>query len=320
MSSSNYIRNVAIVGAGGQQGKHIVAQLLKTGKHKVTAITRQDSNSPIADGVELAKVNYDNHESLVAAMKGQDALIITMNVMAPPDQQSKLVKAAADAGVPWILPNEYGDNTDDEASKDILIGIAKGKLRREIGSLGKSSWIGIACGFWYEYSLPGGALRFGFDFDNKTVAFYGDGDVPIDVSTWEYVGVAVAKLLSLPVSAQHELCLDHYRNKFVHINAFTVNQRQMLDSVLRVTGDKENDWKITHLDAKKQHEEGHAMLKSGNRLGFVQLMYSRAFYPDDSGRHALRHGSDNEKMGLPKFDLDANTKLGLYLKAQGKLN
>ena len=150
---------------GGQVGKFIAEALVKTGKHKVTAVTRADSTSKFPTGVEVKKVNYDDQSSLVEALQGQDVLIITMAVTAPRDQETKLIEAAAAANVPWILPNEYGlDPTDAELGKDTLITETKNKHRSHIEKLGKSSWISIICGFWYEFSLAGGPERYGFDF------------------------------------------------------------------------------------------------------------------------------------------------------------
>ena len=72
----------------------------------MTAITRADSKSALPNGVEVKKVDYGSPASLADAVRGHDALVITMGPMAPPDTQSKLLQAAADADVPWVLPNE----------------------------------------------------------------------------------------------------------------------------------------------------------------------------------------------------------------------
>lgn len=85
----------------------MVAALLKTGKHTITAITREDSKSEMPKGCKVAKVNYDDDASLVAALKGQDALVITLGVMAGKDVQQKLIRAAGEAGVPWVMPNDW---------------------------------------------------------------------------------------------------------------------------------------------------------------------------------------------------------------------
>lgn len=104
----NHIRNIAIVGASGQQGSYIVSELLATGKHTITAVTREDNSSTFPEHVMVYKINYDLQDSIVAALQGQDALIITMNVTAPKDYPTKLIEAAATAGVKWVIPDERG--------------------------------------------------------------------------------------------------------------------------------------------------------------------------------------------------------------------
>jgi uncharacterized protein YbjT (DUF2867 family) len=90
--------------AGGNSGRHIAEALVVGGKHKVTAISRHDSKSTIPSGVQIAKVDYDDHKSLVTALTGQDALVITLGGLAPHDHQRRLLRAAVDAKVPWVLP------------------------------------------------------------------------------------------------------------------------------------------------------------------------------------------------------------------------
>jgi len=71
---------------------------------------------------------------------------------ASPEVQSALIKAAAKAGVPWILPNEYGsDGGNLELSNAVSMLEAKAQYRKEIEELGRSSWIGIACSLWFDF-------------------------------------------------------------------------------------------------------------------------------------------------------------------------
>src|ERR1700759_403324 len=140
--------------AGGHCGQYIADHLLKTGKN-ITALTRKGSPSKITAGILIKEVDYDDPATLVSALEGQDCLIITISVFAPPDTQSKLVQAAAEAKVPWIMPNEWGGDTSGIIGRETLIGPPIMKNRELIDSLGVSSWISLACGFWYEFSLAG---------------------------------------------------------------------------------------------------------------------------------------------------------------------
>ncbi|KAI1860936.1 uncharacterized protein JN550_011091 [Neoarthrinium moseri] len=316
----SHAKNVAIVGATGSVGQFIVAELLKAGKHQVTAITRFESKAVIPDGVKVAKVNYDDHESLVAALRGQEVLIITMNVTAPPESQLKLIDAAAEAGVPWVLPNEWGcDQTNEQLANDIFLGPNSRKVRARIEELGKSSWIGIASNFWYEFSLGGSADRYGFDFNNRSVVFFDDGKQPINTTTWPQSGLAVARLLALPINADDGKtpALSNFKNKFVYVSSFCVSQKDMFDSVLRVTNTKAEDWKITHENSHERYQSAVKALQQGDRTGFGRAMYTRMFFPDGSGAYETTHGLQNEALGLPKEDFDEFTKRGIDRAKEG---
>lgn len=316
--SKFYLENIAIVGAGGNIGSFIAKALIATGKHKVTALTRPDSNSTLPEGLHaVKKVVYDEKSSLVDALKGQDFLIVTMGVTADQQQSIKLFDAAKEAGVQWIMPSEWGvDSTNEKLASDIIIGNANIKKRQYIESIGLN-WISITCSFWYEFSLAGTEVRYGFNFHDKKVTFFDDGKTKIPTTTWPRVGNAVAKVLSLPLKAQEdgELSLGDFKDQSVLISSFLVSQRDMFDSVLRVTGTKESDWTISHEDVKERFKRGQEMLKTGDVMGFGLLLYSRVFFPEGDSDYTSR--LDNEKLGLPKEDLDEYTNIAVKMAEKG---
>jgi hypothetical protein len=317
----NRLENVAIIGATGRIGKVIVSELAKTGMHKVTAVQRTDSTTPLPSHVQVKKADFNNHGSLVEALRGQDVLLIILPTVAPPDQHAKIVEAAAEAGVPWLLPNEWGhDGTNTELGRDVMIGIGKAKDREHIEKLGKSSWIGIACNFWYEYSLSyvHGLHTYGFDIKNRQVIFFDEGTARINTTTWPQTGRAVAKLLSLKVLPDDENdnspTVSQFRNKYVYISSFLVSQKDIFESLLRVTGTTESDWKVSHESSQERYKSGtEEFHKSQSHLGFARQLYSRTFYPDGSGNYEAKHGLDNDILGLPKEDLDEFTKLAVKM-------
>jgi hypothetical protein len=297
--------------AGGQVGSFIVAELQKKSFH-ITAITREGSSNTPSEGVEIKTVNYENPSTIVDALKGQDALIITMAVTAPPDTQAILIKAAADAGVPWLLPNEFGmDDTNQKAGDESLIAPPKRQVRQYIEQLGVSKWIGIATSFWYEYSLAGPGL-FGIDISTKEVIFFDEGAATLNVSTWPQTARGVAAVLSLPIYPKDEnddsVTLSSYANNYVRIASFALSQREMFDSLKRVTGTSDSDWKISSVGAKERYQDSMRRLGEGDRRAFAHAMYTRYMYGDDAGYYEKTVGLDNEKLGLPKEDLDEFTK------------
>lgn len=287
------------------------------------AITRGDSSSTIFSGVEIKRVNYDDHSSLVEALQGQDALIITMGVLAPRDQQTKLIEAAAAAKVAWILPNEFGnDNTNPILLRDVPINASKTQYRDQIERLGVSSWVGICCNFWYDYSLSRG--NFSIDVKNGTATLWDDGKTRANTSTLPQVGRAVTSLLSLKVLPDNEqdtsLCLIHYKNKFAYIASFCLSQHEMLDSIMRVTKTTEQDWKISYRPVEEVYKEGIELFQKGDFKGMIGGMYGRNFFKDNAGNYELTKGPDNEKLGLPKEDLDHFTKIAVDAVEKGDIS
>ncbi|KAB8349571.1 hypothetical protein FH972_023595 [Carpinus fangiana] len=295
--------------AGGTVGKYIAEALIKNGKHTVTAITRTDSTTKLPDGVHVKKVNYDDLSTIVDALRGQDAFIITMGVMAPKDTQRKLIQAAAEANVPWVLPNEWAPDTANELlGVEAMIGPPTKAARDYITELGKSSWIAVSTGFWYEWSvsIP---YAYGFNISKREAILYDEGETKINTSTWPQVGRAVAALLSLPVHADAGApSLEQFKNGFAYVSSFTVSQKDMLESLLRVTQTKIEDWKVTKEPAQERYAKGMAEMKAGDFEGFGKALYARVFYPDGSGNVADSKGLSDDLLGLPKEDIDEATK------------
>ena len=145
--TSNHITKVAIVGvrvtsyiyshfkyllttiqAGGNSGIFMTEALLRTGKHTITALVRAGSQNKLPDGVIPKQIDYSRPETLVEALQGQDALVITLSGGTPHEIDLALVNAAGEAGVPWILPNEWGpDSANKDLIKDIPIFQPKGE-------------------------------------------------------------------------------------------------------------------------------------------------------------------------------------------------
>jgi hypothetical protein len=100
---------------GGTCGKLIKEALLNTGKHTLTALTREGSEAKLPDGVSVRKIDYGKPETLVEALRGQHALVITLSGRASKEAQEQLIDAAGEAGVGWIFPNEWSPDIANEA-------------------------------------------------------------------------------------------------------------------------------------------------------------------------------------------------------------
>jgi uncharacterized protein YbjT (DUF2867 family) len=82
----------------------------------------------LPEGIEVTKIDYNKHETLVEALRGQDALVITLGGMTPKDIDQNLINAAGEAGVRWILPNEWSpDSANEDLVKDVSVFQPKGE-------------------------------------------------------------------------------------------------------------------------------------------------------------------------------------------------
>jgi hypothetical protein len=310
MTLLSTLKNVAVVGASGNVGTHITSALLAKNHFNITAITRAESKATFPSGVAVARIDYNSPDTIVKALTGQDALVITMSVFAG-GAQEKLIRGAAQAGVPWILPNEFGMYNTEEIQNE-TIGPGKTIARSLVETLGVSSWIGLTSGFWYEYSLSGG--YYGIDIPKRKVTYIDDGMQRLNTATWPQTGLAVANLLSLPVSASdgNGPALDQYRNRMLFVSSFALNQREMFEVVQKVTGTTEKDWKITSEPAKQRLATARQRMMMGDRGSFATALYTRYFI-DEAGLYEKNHGLNNDELGLPKEDLAEATKRAVDL-------
>ncbi|CAN8106126.1 unnamed protein product [Discula destructiva] len=321
----NRIEKVTIVGAGGRIGSYFAKYLLATGAHTITALTRVGSSTTFPAGMHRVEADYADHAALVAVLKGQQFLIITLGALAAGDPEAKLIAAAADAGVPYVMPNCYGcDPLNKTLGAEQHIGAPFLAAKAEVEKRGVSSWIALSTGFWYEWSLVGqGQHRFGCDVAGRAMTFFDKGEEKITTATWEQCGRAVAALLSLKVLPEDEgdeaPAVETWANKAVYISSFLVSQKDMFESVKRVTGTADADWQIGYVDSGTRYQQALEKMQKGNMMGFAEQMYTRIFFPTGEG-DCSRHGLANAALGLPEEDMDEATKEGLRLDKLGMLS
>ena len=126
-----------------------------------------------------------------------------------------------------------------------------------------------------------------------------DGNTPVVYTTLPQIGLAIARLLSLPIHAPPVggPSLSDYKNNFVYIESCTVSQNQILAAAQHATKTSAADWIITSIPAAQHVKEGKEMLAAGNSFGAFKVIFGTVF----------TKGLANEHFGREL----ANTKLGL---------
>lgn len=312
--------------ASGHIGSSITRALLSTGRHTLTAITRTNSTSsfPSSPNLHISPVDYSYPTSLTTALAGHDALIITLSVHAPPSTMHALLDAASSANIPWVLPNYFSSDPHlTQFQNDSLTGPATAETVAYVEKKGNLSYIQMACGFWYEHSLCAFKWGFGFDALAKEALFYDEGTTRIATSTFARVGHAVARLFSLPVLPAHaqdaQATLSRFGNGPVYVASFGLSQKDMFASLLRVTGSREEEWKVEYRPVREVYEEGRRGLGEGKgAVAFATCLYSRMFFPTGEGDFTDK--LDNGVLGLGMVgdeDVDEATGRAVQLQREG---
>ncbi|KAI0151595.1 NAD(P)-binding protein [Xylariaceae sp. FL1272] len=296
MAASKTIRNIALVGATGTIGAPILTALLAVG-HNVTVLTRPSSTASFLSAVTTHKGDYYDETFAFEALQGQDVLILALSYNAY-DAQIPLIKAAAKAGVSYIVPCEFGsDPTHPTLNTEISLMSMKAPFRKLIEDLGVSSWIGVVNNPWVEFSIRLGL--YGIDLKSKTARFFDEGTTKANFATLTRVGESLAAIFALP-----EADLAKYKNEWVFFSSFYVSQRDFFESAMRATGTTEKDWTISSVPSDEVIAESKK--QQGEFAGAMALF--AVVFKDGYGGDYNSKVIDYEALGLEPEDLDTLMK------------
>jgi len=292
------LKNVVLVGASGNLGPAIVNELLAAGVN-VTATSRPDSTSTYPDGVKVARTDY-SLDSLVDIFKGQDAVLSFFggeNLT----KQNVLIDAAAKAGVKRFFPSEYGSDTRDPHSQE-LMPIFKDKVAAVKYAESKGlTYTAVVSGPFFDWGLAKNFL--GPNLKEKTFQLWDSGNTKFSSTNTSTIGKALAAILTKP-----EL-VEATKNEYINIHSHTISQNELLAAVEEVSGEK---WKVEPTNAKEVEKKALAEVKGGNPYAVYDLIKAHAFGDGaQSDNSKLPGGLWNDKLGLPKEDLKADLKKAL---------
>ncbi|KAI1628043.1 hypothetical protein EDD37DRAFT_624079 [Exophiala viscosa] len=307
---SSPIEKVTVVGGSGLTGAEIVRHLLRA-NFDVSVLSRASSNAQIPNGAKVIKTDY-THDSLVAALKGQDAVVSAMATFHL-EQQFPIIDAAAEAGVRRFIPSEYGVDTSDPSVTNLvpLTGLKRDAVERlKAKESTGMSWTGLIVGAFFDsiLDMPG---ILGVNMAEKTLTVFDGGDITFEATNLAQIGRAVTAVLS----AEH---VEETANQYIYINSFTISQNQMLKTFQNLTG---NAFQVTH--AKKQEAQTVADEKirggpsdeeawrRGNYEAIVLLMLNNGGFCEFSKTKGLW----NDRLGLPLED--AEETIRSYLASKG---
>jgi len=297
-------RKIVIAGATGNLGHQTLQALLSFGIHEITILVRPESKAELPKGnVTVIRVAYNDQAALTAALKDQDVFIMQLGIPATP-LSGGLIRAAAAAGVPYVLPTEFGSDPDAKLISMLPEIAAKRQWRQLIEDLGVSSWIGVVCNPWYDFCIPLSQFT-SIDPVAKKATLWDGGNIKMNFSTLPTVGRATAELVSLP-----EEQLRQYRNNCFFVSALYVTQREVLNSVIKSTNTNHEDWTIEERpsDEAIAHADGLPASEAQQKMlvQFFPLHFKAGFGGDFQVK-----AEDLTRFDMEAIDLDLVTRSAL---------
>ena len=270
------IRTVAVAGASGNLGPAILNQLLAAG-FTVTALTRADSRSTFPSAVKVVPIDYDSLDSLTAALKGQDALVSTLAILAL-GAQIRLVDAAIAAGVKRFIPSEFGSNNPLARRMPVFADKVKVQdyLVQKVQERGDEgfSYTCVYNSVFFDWGLKIGILLGKERYDG--------GERKFSTTRLETIGKAVAGVL------KHA---EETKNGDVFVHEAVVTQNQLA----ALSGKK---WEAEDLSTDVLEREAYAELGK-EQPNFVSAMFGfikRAIWGEGYGGEFTK--VDNELLGI----------------------
>ncbi|KAL7272794.1 hypothetical protein RUND412_004381 [Rhizina undulata] len=286
--ASYTIKNVALIGATGNLGPYILSALRASSYH-VTVLTRAGSATRqcLPADVKVVTVDYDNHASVVEALRGQDALVASI-ASAALGLQKKIIDAAVEAGVKRYIPSEFGSDTRNEKTSKLAVCKAKVDIREYLEALakeGKIEWSGVVNGALLEWGLR--VCFLGFNKVAKAAKIFDGGDRQFSTSKLADVGRAVVGILAHPAET---------RNRLVYVHSAVVTQNQLLAIYEKQTGEK---WTVVNVDTVELERQAYEKIGNKDFSGFMDLIH-RALFGEGHGGD-FRGKVDNELLGIKEL-------------------
>ncbi|KAF2625773.1 NAD(P)-binding protein [Macroventuria anomochaeta] len=296
------LKNIAILGPGGNVGSAIINELSRDGpRFNITAITRQTSTytPPEASDITHKTADYTSLSSLTEAFTGHDAIVNCITGGATQYDSSKLIiDAAVAAGVKFFFANEfvgYVDSPQFHRMPEAFTG-AKIRIREYLGELaatGKITWTSLNGGPFFDMWLMKGPA--GFDVANRRARIYGTGENSLFWTPLPVIARAAGNILKRP---------NVVANRPIYICPFAkgeLTQRSLLTTLQDVL---DAEFAIEEVDLVKINKNARIALERGEAGKAMKgLVVSNQFYEEDSGND-FSHLIQNAVVGVDLMSVE----------------
>jgi len=188
MSQQSTYNSVFVVGATGTVGSFVTKALLKHPNVNVSILSeRKVKEKPDLKQLCAGHVTSSKEEELVQALKGVDVIVSTLSGAAEIifDGQVKLLQAAKKVGVKKFIPTSFGVDYSKLEFGEFLFNDPKKKFTSELVKSGLE-YVQVHTGIFAPYAASLNLLYI-YDKDSNTVKYYGELNVPVEITDLEDV-------------------------------------------------------------------------------------------------------------------------------------
>ncbi|KAM0324063.1 hypothetical protein ACHAQA_008251 [Verticillium albo-atrum] len=246
------IKNVAIAGATGTLGGHILQALQATGVFTITILTRSGTTAPTDPSLTIKEVDYTSLASLTAALEGQDALVNASNAH-DPSVPLRLIDAAIAAGVRRFIPSDFGCDTANPHIAALPVFATKAAVLARLREVASPSftWTIVANGPFLDWCVRVGFA--GINPGRRTTSLHGDGTNVNPWTTLASVGRATAGVLLRP---------DETANRLVYVASVYASQARLAELAREAVP---GTWtEEAPVDVEGKFEVGMARMRAGD--------------------------------------------------------
>ncbi|KAL0258023.1 hypothetical protein SLS55_007194 [Diplodia seriata] len=295
------IKNVVLVGAGGNLGPSVLKEFLAASPPlNITVLTRPESKSTFPPTVKVIQTDY-TAPSLTTALTNANADALISLVGTPGfAAQKTLIDAAIAAGVQRFIPSEYGSDTSNAAVVSLVPFLAAKRQVVEYLVSKESatfSWSALITGPFFDWGLKVGFL--GFDVQGRKARVWDGGEAAFAATDLATVGRALVGLVG------DAGAYEKARNRYVYVAGHVVTQREVLKALERATGGEK--WEVVEeVDVGERVQATNEKLARGDFGTATDLILAATYGREkELGKFPELW---NDVLGLPEGDLDRTVR------------
>ncbi|KAG8772612.1 hypothetical protein FRC16_005634 [Serendipita sp. 398] len=291
-----HFTKIVQAGAGGNIGRPIFEALNSSGKFELTVLCRPGSSFTPPENVIRKDVDFTNVQSLSDAMKGGEALVITVGRTAGDvfAVQKTLIDAAIEAGIKRVIPSHYGTDTERAPGKDQKISQAIINVMnyvKEKANEGKITWTSVMPGTWLDFGMKAGYA--GFSIPNRSAILFDGGNSRYNYTLCSTIADSIISILSVDFADER---FGQLENKALRIHDWFVSQNELLDIMDEELAKRaESDPTATNTDgevaaAAKFTRQVVSVAELAEQKNHLAMLYEALFGVDNS----CSWGTDDE--------------------------